>query len=251
VSPSVSRCKVSVVRVRDLSEAQVDTLWSIMQRYYEAATFEQFQASLREKTYAVLLHDRATGQLMGFTCLLLYSRVFEGRRVRVVFGGDTIVERSHWGEGKSIASACAWLMLKIYLQRPWLPLYFFLISKGYKTYMLMARNFARYYPSCRWDTPAHLRRLTDFLAVSRYGTECYDAQVGVLKFPYVRKRLIVDVAPITSAELRDPDIAFFARANPTHHEGHELACVAPVDLACFAGVLRKLVPHYLRALSRR
>jgi hypothetical protein len=54
-----------------------------------------------------------------------------------------------------------------------------------------------------------------------------------------RERLLETTAPLTDAELADPDIRFFAEANPGHAEGDMLLCLCPLDLKNWISVGRK------------
>jgi hypothetical protein len=78
-------------------------------------------------------------------------------------------------------------------------------------------------------TPPHVRDLLDTFGTQRFGDE-YLADLGIVRFrnPTPLRR---GVAEITEERLRDPRIAFFARMNPGHTQGDELACIAELSRA--------------------
>ena len=217
-------CRASTVRVSELSEPTVDEMWKIFHRYYEAEDKDAFVASLREKDVAFLVEDRRTRRLVGFTSALVLS--FAG--YRVVHSGDTIIERDYWGAGKHLGYQMVKLLTRLSLSRPRTPLYWFLISKGYKTYLLMARNMNEFYPTWRTPTPPWAGRIIEEVARHRYGT-AFRPETGVLTFPYRRKPLLPWVAPITDEDRENPDIAYFLRANPRWSDGDELVCLGVVN----------------------
>ncbi len=73
--------------------------------------------------------------------------------------------------------------------------------------------------------PPHIRNIIDHLGVCKFGDQYAD---GIVRFRNATP-LRRGVAEITDERLRDPNIAFFARANPGHANGDELACLTEVS----------------------
>jgi hypothetical protein len=65
-----------------------------------------------------------------------------------------------------------------------------------------------------------------------------------------RERLLETTAPLTEAELADPDICFFADANPGHAEGDMLLCLCPLDLTNWMSLARKALERRRRREMR-
>jgi hypothetical protein len=57
----------------------------------------------------------------------------EGAPIMALFSGDTIISHHHWGE-QELAHAWCYFAGQIKRQCPELPLYWFLIVKGHRTY---------------------------------------------------------------------------------------------------------------------
>ena len=66
-------------------------------------------------------------------------------------------------------------------KRPFQPLYWFLISKGYKTYLLMANNFETHFPRYERETPAAMKGLIDDFG-THFFPESYNAESGLIEF---------------------------------------------------------------------
>jgi hypothetical protein len=174
----------------------------------------------------IVLRSPVTGEVVGFSTQTVLHATVAGRRVRALFSGDTIVDRRHWGDTELIR---VWgkFALRLADQRPDRPLYWFLISMGYKTYRFLPVFFHEFYPRHDAPTPRREQQLLDALASTRYPDQ-YDPQSGVITPANGRVRLRPGIADVDSHRLRDPHIKFFTRKNPSHGEGGELACIAPL-----------------------
>lgn len=224
------------LEVAALSARDRRAMYALYERYYEASSWRLFEADLAAKDRALVLRDE-TGAVQGFSTLAVYERRFEGAPLRVVFSGDTIVDERHWGQQ---ALALAWLRLAgaIRAERPGVPLYWLLISKGHRTYRYLPAFSRMFHPSPDPATEAPLRALKDFLACDRFGA-AYDAAAGVVRFPESRGHLRAAYAEVPAAHLRLPEVAFFLARNPGYARGDELVCLC------------ELAPHTLRPLARR
>ncbi len=162
--------------VAALGDADRRAMYALYRRYYDASSWRLFAADLAAKDHALVLRDE-TGAVQGFSTLAVYERTFDGRPVRVIFSGDTIVDERHWGQQ---ALAFAWLRLAGHLKaaQPDVPLYWLLISKGHRTYRYLPTFSRAFHPSPDAATAADLAPLRDFLARDRFGT-AYDAAAGV------------------------------------------------------------------------
>ena len=106
-------------------------------------------------------------------------------------------------------------------------LYWFLISKGYKTYRFLPLFFNEFYPSYLRTTPPNLAMVIDGLGTCLSATR-YDRRAGVLRGGPNACRLKPGVADISPGRLRDPHIRYFVQANPGHADGEELCCITPL-----------------------
>jgi hypothetical protein len=121
-------------------------------------------------------------------------------------------------------------LVQVKLQNMLTPVYWFLISKGYKTYLLMTNNFSTHYPRFDKPTPVDFKEICDRYYQQNF-SDCYKANEGRIYFnqnkSYHLKTQIADIKPEYRA---NPKIAFFEKINPDWAKGVELACVAEVTL---------------------
>jgi hypothetical protein len=202
------------------------SLWQLYAAYYEDVTEEGFASDLAGKDGVLVARD-AGGRVCGFSTFKRDHGVIDGRRYTAMFSGDTIMAREHWGD---LALHRGYLALWLAIKRsaPTVPLYWFLISKGYKTYLLLTRNFPTHYP--RWDraTPRFERAVLEQLARGKFGAAFCDTD-GVIRWPPGSARLRDGVAPVDDGVVRDPAVRFFVARNPGHARGDELCCLGRID----------------------
>ena len=211
-----------IVAVTELRADDIAQMCRLMQAHYEGVTERQFAADLNAKQWAILLRDR--GSLCGFSTQVLFDHGFEGGVMKVLFSGDTVIEKSHWG---SMALPVAWgrLMLSLLEPHPDLNLYWLLTSKGYKTYRFLPVFFRQFLPCYNAEPAAFERELLQSIAIRRFGNR-YDPVTGILAAEPGNQRLREGIAEIDERRLRDPHVAFFQQKNPRHGQGDELACLA-------------------------
>ncbi len=215
------------IRVTDLNDHLRGAMWSLFEGYYDQVNRATFDTDLGQKDRVILLEDEA-GRLRGFSTLQVLRRRVNGASCVVVYSGDTVVDRAYWGS-RVLNRAFIAQLAKLKLAHPSTPLYWFLLSKGYKTYLLLARNFLEFWPRRDRPTAEGPRRLLSSLAFEKFGDD-YDEQAGVVRFSKPRGRVGAGVAPLEGAVESDPDVRFFVEANPGHESGDELCCLGTVSL---------------------
>jgi len=108
------------------------------------------------------------------------------------------------------------------------PLYWLLLSSGYKTYRMLPVFFRSFYPRVDAETPEEVRELMGHLACTLAG-EQYDAGGGIIRFGKGATPLRPGVAEVGDRDHRDPHTAFFLGRNPGHLLGDELVCLAEIS----------------------
>lgn len=239
------RLTAEIASVPGLHPTAVDEMWRVFSRYYADVSRQTFERDLQKKNDVILLLDSGDRSLQGFSTLQVYEEEIDGRPFVAVFSGDTVLEEAYWGQSALQATFVRYV-IKVKLKNPLRPVYWYLISKGYKTYLLLARNFARYYPRHDAPTPRFEKRILDLLSVHKYG-DAYVPAEGVLRFEECQGRLKQGVAPIDTGLLERPDIRFFVHRNPGHAKGDELCCLGRVD----SGLLTKFTSRLFAKWSSR
>lgn len=231
-----------VVAVPDLLPETRQAMWRLFSQYYVEVSRDAFLKDLEAKHHVILIRERTGRMLQGFSTLQTYKREVMGRRFGVIFSGDTVVAREYWGQSR-LQRAFLRYIVNYKLQNPFIPVYWFLISKGYKTYMLMSRNYPEYWPRHEKPTPPWEAAVIDQLATEKFG-EAWKPERGVLEFERCPCRLKIGVAPINE-ELREryPEVRFFEQKNPGHAKGDELCCIGLIN--------PQLWIHYLGKLAKK
>lgn len=212
-----------VVPVANLDDGLRSAMFDLMNEAYIVGR-DSFMADLSAKDWAILLHD-ATGALRGFTSLALMRTEVDGRAIRALFSGDTIIRPDFWG---SLELPRVWgrFMMRMIEEAGTEEIYWFLISSGYKTYRFLPVFFQEYFPRHDRPTPPDLQKILDHLGTLRFGQR-YEAGRGIIRLAEPTP-LRAGIADLHDERLQDPDIAFFVSRNPGHAKGEELACLAPL-----------------------
>ncbi len=197
---------------QDLSEKQINRMFRLMEEHYDGVTETAFYRDLQDKDRVILLEEE--GEIIGFST----QKIFRHGEYRILFSGDTIIHRNHWGT-QQLSQAFA----RHFFDDEEGPLYWFLISKGYKTYKYLPTFFREFYPRYDQPTPPEMKELLDALGTQLY-PDAYDKETGVVAYPVAKDRLKKELQEI-SVRPNDPHYAFFVEANPGYTRGHDLACI--------------------------
>lgn len=235
-----------IVKRDQLSADQERSMYRLLSSQFEGVSESHFQADLDNKNWAVLVCDPTSGRLTAFSTLAHYDWCHEGHDISIVCSGDTVADPAGWGERSFAAS---WMAAVEYLRRHYVkgPLYWLLLTSGYRTYRYLPVLARVFYPCCRTPTPARIRQLMDALARDRFGSN-YLPDKGLVRFPQPQV-LKAELKGIPASRLRDPHIAFFAARNPGHAAGDELVCLAELSPTSYTPLGCRLLARGERALS--
>ena len=231
-----------LVRAADIAPRQREEMFALLESYYEGVERATFEADLDEKEWVIQVIDEDTNRLKGFSTQMLLEVEVSGRTVRALFSGDTIVDSDARGE-RNLFQISGWFVRSLMSAYAGAELYWFLISKGYKTYRFLPLFFHEFYPRYDASTPARFAAVMDALAGCKFPAT-YDRALGIVKAGSCSCRLRPGVADITPDRLRDPHVRFFVERNPRHALGDELCCIAPLTPTNFT-------PAAYRAMGSR
>jgi hypothetical protein len=212
-----------VRRIASLTVSEKHAMWKLFETAYAGVSREAFDRDLSEKHHVIVLKDQHRA-LQGFSTLLR----LEVEGACVVFSGDTIVAPGFWGQ-TALQRAFIWYLMAQRHARPGVPVYWFLITKGYRTYLLISRYFPNHWPRHDAPFPAKERALIDTLCRAKFGA-AWDAESGLLRYAgNDAARLADSLAHVPKRLETDADVSFFLRTNPRWAEGDELCCLARAD----------------------
>jgi hypothetical protein len=236
------RLSGSVVSSAALTLGERRQMYTLLETYFSGTDRARFDRDLREKDAVILLRDASSGRIQGFSTLMRMVTQVDHKEVVAFFSGDTIVDREYWGEtvlsriwGRTVFAEAD----RIAAQHPATPVYWFLICSGYKTWRFLPVFFREFYPNADGPTPPHIQRILDTLGTRKFGNE-YLPGSGIIRF-HSATPLRRGVADVTDQRLRDPQVAFFARVNPGHAEGDELACLAELSRSNLTRAGRRMI----------
>lgn len=210
-------------RVTEVSVHDICRMYEIFAQYYVNAPLETFLADLSRKSGVFVVRRKRDGEVVGFSTVHRFPMRVGGQSAIGIFSGDTLIERAYWGS-RALQLAFVRYVFRVRMQNPLTPVYWCLISKGYKTYLLLANNYPRYFPNPEGQHPQLAGVVREYCRQLFPGV--LDEQRMLLDFGDNAQHLHEEAAPITEyARRRYPKIAFFEDRNPTWQQGTELPCV--------------------------
>ena len=231
----MSSLSASIVEIPDIAATDRRAMFQLYGHYYGGTSEAVFYSDLADKDYALLLRD-GEELVRGFSTLAVIDDDTP-QMMRALFSGDTIVDRAFWGQQRL---AFNWIRFagQLKAQQPELPLYWFLIVKGHRTYRYLSTFSIDYYPHHANPTPAAAKNLMTRLARARFG-EHFDAGSGLVKLPSSRGHLQPEWAKVPPQDAHKPEVRYFLERNPNYVCGDELVC------------LTELTPSNLKPLAKR
>jgi hypothetical protein len=225
-----------------LDMATIDAMLRLFQIHYACVEQALFLRDLAQKDHVILLREPESGALRGFSTLALYQTSAAGQCISVVYSGDTIVEPAYWG-ASVLPSTWIKEVLALAAAMP-RPLYWLLISSGYKSYRFLPVFYQEFYPRYDRPTPPAVQALLDALALERFGAD-YDPTTGVVRFAQGATPLRSGVADMNAERLRNAHVRFFVERNPGHVQGDELVCLTQIDPANFTPAGKRMARERL------
>jgi hypothetical protein len=230
---------IALRRSDSLTPTELDEIWVVTDRYVETDR-SIYEKKLRDIPEVGLWRTRS-GTLVGLVSLDVYRVEWERRTSVVHFTSSVVIDEQFRGRNLVLRTGMR-AFAREKLKRPWQPAYWFFDTLRYKSYVLLPRNLAEFWPRRERATPPGVARFIDFLARRRYG-DAWSPATGVVTRSG-DKRLRPTTAPIESPHRSDPDVTFFEASNPGHREGDMLVCLVPLSAW-------NLLRPVLRAIARR
>ncbi len=207
--------------VSSLTESERDEMFALMDGHYVAMTRKVFEADLGRKDEVILLHD-GEGKIRGFTTILMNpcGEMAEGD---VIYSGDTVIARECWGTQELVKGFCR--RAGELQRRKGRKLFWFLISKGHRTYRYLPLFAKRFYPH-----PEHeelvLQKLAGDIAGAMFG-DAWKADEGLIRFDGNAGHLREEIA---GGRDGNPWVGYFMWKNPGWARGDELVCLTEMAL---------------------
>lgn len=230
-----------------LSPQLVEQLYGLYESCYDHADPVRFRADLEEKHWAIVLRDVESRRVAGFSTQMVMDVEVDGRPVRALFSGDTIIHPDYWGSQKLVRAWCR-LAGQLKARSGDRALYWFLISKGHRTYLYLPYFFYKFYPRHERPTPPFEQKLIRALATAKYPGE-FNPELGLIEHagPHDRLKRELDA---TARRRHNSHVAFFLERNPRYREGTELACVAEISVENMRFIARRELEAAIQTSER-
>jgi len=215
----------SIVSRTEIDSLMQEELYHLFFRYYSKVDRATFSQDLAEKDWVLLLKN-SSGVIQGFTTMKLYDLQYRSSRIRVIFNGNTIIDKKYWGD-TALMKTWGKFMARCKCEHPDIPLYWYLICSGYRTYLFLPFFFRDFYPSNNKHTPSYESELIDTLGAMKFPLEYQD---GIVKVSSPRECLQTDLAIPPERKLKNPHIKYFIDKNPGYLSGNELVCITEFSI---------------------
>jgi len=213
-----------IARLPRVPESQKESMFLLYNRYFSNVSLTSFLHDMNEKDWVIQLRNGPN--IVGFSTLQVLRLPVGGAERIFLFSGDTIVDQVHW-QSSALAGSFGHFMLRLMADYECHPLYWFLISKGYRTYRFLPVYFKSFYPAYDRVTPPDYGALLHGVASRKFG-HAYDAQHGLIRSTGQKEHLKPELCEIPESRRKDPHVRFFLEKNPAYCLGDELACIADI-----------------------
>ncbi len=192
---------------------------ALMTEHYEAVPRDRFEADLARKNEVLMLHDDGD-VLRGFTTLA-WNPAGTFPEGDILFSGDTIIDRSCWGTQELVRAFCR--RAGEWRATSGRPLFWFLLSKGHRTYLYLPLFAKRFHPHPEQPEPGWAE-LAARVAGGLF-EESWKPGEGVIRFPTSHGHLRGEIAADSRERQSNPWVRFFLERNPGYDRGEELVCL--------------------------
>ena len=220
----MSMC-VDIVKREALTPDERQQMYAVFARYYENVDAERFDIDLDAKDWIIQLRN-AEQAVVGFSTLQMYPIDAPCGAALILYSGDTIVDRAYRTSG-DLAGGFGHFLIRALKQEENLPIYWFLTSKGVRTYRFLPVFFDSFFPAHDAPTPPAVKQLIDTLATAKFG-EDYTSETQIVAHHQQRDWLCESEHAPALMKRTDPHIRFFQEKNPGYANGDELACLAEI-----------------------
>jgi len=227
-----------LIYVSDLTPEQKERMFNLMCEHYNYMTRQIFERDLGEKKYVILLECLNTSMIEGFSTQMTYPFRFRDKDCLILFSGDTIISRNQWGS-LELPKAFGELMLSLIKENPGKRIFWFLITKGARTYKFLPVFFKDFYPRYDRKPELELKSFIDAVAISRFG-ESYDSESGIVRVDGPAQPLKAEFEPEAGKRV-NPHVSFFYHSNPGYQKGDELACIAELSVSNISSFIQRVL----------
>lgn len=229
-------CKIFSVNDIKNNNKIVENMFLLMKKHYENMKKDKFLTDLYDKNDVFLLFEN--DELKGFSTIKKMELDVENEKdfgekdeEKIVgfFSGDTIIEKGFsWGIEfqKEWIKYC--LLESEKNKKIGVKTYWFLISKGIKTYMYLPTYFKNFSPKVNYVESEIEKKIKNIYAKKIYGDR-YFKESGIVKNNGTNDFLKENIVVLSEKQLKNKNVQFFLEKNPDYNKGDELVCLAEIS----------------------
>jgi hypothetical protein len=223
-----SKLVYSHICSKNLTQSSIERMYCIMEQNYSSISFPSFKNDLKNKQFIGLLKD-IDNQIQGFTTYAINPFGLGNSEYNILFSGDTIISPPYWGSQELAKGWCTTVggLISGNPEKKW---YWFLLSKGHRTYLYLPLFFKKYYPAVNKSEQADLFPIINKCANAMYGSN-WKPKKKVITFDKSHGELKKIHAETTLKKVKsNVHIDFFLRRNPGFENGDELTCMTELSI---------------------
>ena len=206
----------------EIRDDEADALWALYSSSYEAER-DAFDRALRKADEVLRFFDADTGTLCGLSFVSAWDATHAGDEFRVIWTGAVLLDPAYRGLN-AIQRAGLWCLARERARHPFARLLWFFDTFSVKSYLMLPRNLAEYWPRRDQPTPRWEQGVIDSLCRAAAG-DAWDPARGVIGNQGRRLKPGVADAP---SDHPDPHVQYFLRSNPQFREGERIPCLVPL-----------------------
>lgn len=220
-----------LVEQPSLNAEQRAAMYALMTSNYDHVEETHFLVDLNNKSLVGLLCN-TDNVIIGFTTFAINPKQCGQEDYSILFSGDTIIEPQYWGT-QILAKGWCFTVGQIIasdISKNW---YWYLMSKGHRTYMFLPLFIHSYYPSLIPSQEDDIyKKIANEVSIKLYG-HCWKEKQGIIKFDSAHGQLNRKLSSDSYKKTKNEHVNFFLRNNPNFSQGDELVCVAKLELENF------------------
>lgn len=212
----------------EMNQSSIERMYFIMEENYSSISFSAFKNDLKNKQFIGVLKD-GENQIQGFTTYAINPFNLGTSEYNILFSGDTIISPFYWGSQELVRGFCKTVggLIAGTSEKKW---YWFLLSKGHRTYMYLPLFCEKYYPAVNKNEEANLFPIINKCAKAMYGSN-WDPEKRVITFEKSHGELKKIHTETNLKKVKsNVHIDFFLKRNPGFKNGDELTCMAELTL---------------------
>jgi len=228
-----------IISVKYVTDKQLNEMFELFSCYYSNVGKEKFIADFYKKNWVI--HLRANKETVGFSTQQVFAMDIEGEKRNFLYSGDTIVIPSYWQKSTLSGGFCH---LMNYIINSYYPqeVYWFLTSKGFRTFRYLPVFFKRFHPSEDFSRKSDWKKILDAVAFYKFQNR-YDRNKGVIS-PLANDNVLnAELCELPSGRLKSGYIKFFMEINPDFRSGVELACITRLSKDNFKQTIFKVLEN--------